>query len=94
MTVTTCLMTAYTYLFDFLLSVLEVRLELSFAVGEGCLLGGGTGGRLRPGRGGGLLLLDGGGLLLDGGGGGPVGAKQSPTFTTKISQFGQQFYFS
>ena len=45
-------------------------------MGDGCLLGGGTGGRVRPGRGGGgLLVLDGGpggGLFLVGGGGGPM----------------------
>lgn len=62
-----------TYLPDFLLSLaLEV---------VGCLLGGGAGGRLRPGSagGGGLLLAGGGGflaggggLLRVGGGGGPV----------------------
>ena len=51
-------------LLDFLLSLkLEVRLELSLAVGEVCLFDEGVGGRLRPGGG--------GAFPLDGGGGGP-----------------------
>ena len=67
-------MTLVLYLLDFLLSLMEELLP-SLLVGDGCLLGGGMGGRLRlGGGGGGLLALDGvGGLLaLDGAGGFPL----------------------
>ena len=59
----TCCKHVSPYLFEGLLSLGERLLSLA---GEGCLPGGGGGGRLRPGRGG-------GGPALEGGSGGPTG---------------------
>ena len=62
---------------DLLLSPLEEKgVFRCGSTGDGCLLGGGTGGRLRVGGGGGGFppLAVGGALgPLDGGGGGPTG---------------------